>query len=164
MKTTILSLILLLTVSCGKNETVIATNAFDDSQLKAQLVIQDARLKALEARMNAYETNFDLITIEFSNRISNLDNDFSSMEETMNENIATINLGLSDLQRKVIAPIKICNSDEHLIKTVDSVYAVYMVSNNYGTFLGKLSENVEYKTTDTVGARFKIVNNTVKCL
>lgn len=158
----ILATILLLTVSCGSNTTTVE-NKYDDSQVQAILVIQDARIKALEARINAYDSNFDLVTIEFSEKLSNLENEFKSKDELLDTNIQVINSGLAMLQGKQVTPVKICSSKEYLIKQGNDYYVVYMVSNNYGTFLGKLAENINYATTDEVKARFKVVNNELVC-
>lgn len=163
MKLLLLSTMLLF-CSCGKNTTTSVESPYNDSSIRVELVLQDARIKALEARLNAYETNFDLVTIEFNNKLSNIDRDFDTMQETLDNNISIINQGLAQLQGKVISLVKICSSNEYLIKTSDGMFAVYMVSNNYGTFLGKLANDVNYQTTDTVKANFKLVNNQLVCL
>lgn len=162
---TLLILATFLFVSCGKTTKVteLVENKYDDSQTKAILVIQDARIKALEARMDAYVTNFDLVTIEFSEKLSNLETDLTNRDEILDDNIQLINTALGQLQGKQIEALKICSSNEYLIKQGNSFYTVYMVSNNYGTFLGKLAENILYRTTDSVGASFKIINNTIIC-
>jgi uncharacterized protein YcfL len=159
---TLLILASLLFVSCGNN-TQILENKYDDTQIQAILVIQDARIKALEARIDAYITDFDLVTIEFSEKLSNLETNLANRDEILENNIQLVNTALGDLQGKQIEALKICSSNEHLIKQGNNFYAVYMVSNNYGTFLGKLAENVVYRTTDNVGANFKIINNRIVC-
>lgn len=134
----ILALLALSTlISCGRPsmDAIYIQNPYDDSKLQAYELIQDARIQALEDRL---------------------------------ADIDTINTTLTDIQSQVtlnkVNVIKICASNEHLIKMQNSYYAVYMVSNNYGTYLGKLSEGVNYQTTDSVRASFKIVNGALNCL
>lgn len=160
---TILSVTLLI-ASCGKKSTTIVENAYNDSSIKAYQVIQDARIAALEARLNAYQTQFDTVVIDYDSRLNNLDAEFTTLDATLNYNIALVTSMLADLNSKQIEPVKICASNEYLLKTATGMYAVYMVSNNYGTFLGKLSEQTNYQTTDVIHAQFKIVNNNIVCL
>lgn len=163
--TLILALPLLLTVSCGKkNYTTVVENPYDDSQVKSKQVIQEARISALEARINALESRFNEVLIDYNSLVNNVDAQFSTLEETLTNNTLVVNTMLSDLAAKQTIPVKICASSEYLLKTSTGVYAVYMVSNNYGTYLGKLVEQTNYLTTDTVRATFKIVNNNIVCL
>lgn len=129
--------ILLLLVSCGKETTLIENN-YDDSRLQAYELIQDARLDALEMR-----------------------------EILVAGELSRINQTLTYIQREVstgaVSVLPICNSNEHLIKTNTGFFAVYMVSNNFGTFLGKLDNGVLYQTTDSVRARFTVSGDTINC-
>lgn len=129
--------ILLLLVSCGR-KTVLIENNYDDSRLQAYELIQDARLDALEMR-----------------------------EILVAGELSRINQTLTDIQTEVstgtVSVLPICNSNEHLIKTNTGFFAVYMVSNNFGTFLGKLDNDVLYQTTDSVRARFTVSGDTINC-
>lgn len=131
----VLSAVSLLT-SCGRSpDAYIFETKYDDSKLLAYELIQDARIKALEDRL---------------------------------PELAVINSTLTNIQQQVtlnkVEVLKICASNEHLIKINNVFYAVYMVSNNYGTYLGKLDNNVQYRTTDSVASNFKIMNNSITCL
>lgn len=163
-------LLLLLTAfiltSCGQDysQVILQENKYDDTQVKAMQVVQEARIAALEARLDAFNTNFDDVLIDFGERLNNQETLSGSLGEALDTNLTILNNALIMLQNQVISVVPICNSGENLIKSGNSLYAVYMISNNYGTFLGKLSENVNYRTTDAVQANFKIVNNVVVCL
>lgn len=157
--------ITLITSSCGKSKsTTVVESPYNDSSVKAHQVIQDARIAALEARLNAYQTQFDTVVIDYDSRLNNLDAEFTTLDAILNYNIALVTSMLADLNSKQIVPVKICASNEYLLKTATGMYAVYMVSNNFGTFLGKLAENLNYRSTDQVQANFKIVNNNIVCL
>ena len=129
--------ILLLLVSCGR-KTVLVENNYDDSRLQAYELIQDARLDALEMS-----------------------------EILVAGKLSRINQTLTNIQREVstgaVSVLPICNSNEHLIKTNTGFFAVYMVSNNFGTFLGKLDNDVLYQTTDSIRARFIINGDNINC-
>jgi len=125
-----------LLASCGHPpDTYIIETKYDDSKLLAYEVIQNARIKALEDRL---------------------------------PELAVINSTLTSIQQQValnkVEMVKVCASNEHLIKMNNSFYAVFMVSNNYGTYLGKLDSNVQYRTTDSAAANFRITNNSITCL
>jgi hypothetical protein len=89
-------------------------------------------------------------------------------ENLVEGELTAINNTLTDIQNEVsigaVSIVKICASNEHLIKINSGFFAVYMVSNNYGTYLGKLDVNTTYQTTDSVHAQFKILNDAVVCL
>jgi hypothetical protein len=129
--------------SCGKvkqNDVYhYVENTYDDSRLLAYELIQNARLDALEMEANLVEGE-----------------------------LAVINDTLTDIQNEVsvgaVSVVKICASAESLIKTNTGFFAVYMVSNNYGTYLGQLTENTTYQTTDATHVQFKILNGSIVCL
>jgi hypothetical protein len=129
--------VLMLLVSCGRPsmDAIYIQNPYDDSKLQAYELIQDARIKALEDRL---------------------------------EDLDTINDTLTDIQQQVTANkvnvVKICASNEYMIKMNNEFYAVYMVSNNFGTYLGKLDNGVQYQTTDSVRSRFSVNNGVLTCL
>jgi len=122
-------------------------DAFKENReaVAAEQVLQDARLTALEVR------------------IAQLEAGMTGTSELYNATMAVIN----DLQVQIttgaVNVLPICSSGESLIKTSQGIYAVYMVSNNFGTYLGMLSENVAYQTTDTSHTHFMLVNNEVIC-
>lgn len=163
MKALLLITTLIFLVSCGKHKheyITVVQSGYDDSQTQALLVIQDARIKALEDRLNYLENEFGDVVIDFDERFNNLDQ--SNID--LNASLALLNNALTNLQTKQLSIVSICSSSEKLIKTNDGLYAVYMISNNYGTYLGKLVENVNYRTTDASQTNFKIVNGQVVCL
>jgi len=163
----IIAAISLLTVSCGRKReyyTTVQENNYDDSQVKGEQILQSARIAALEARIAAFETNFDTVVIDYNDKINNLETDAQDLRETLDYNVAVVTAMLADLNTKQLTPVKICASAEYLIQTSSGFYAVYMVSNNFGTYLGKLAEETQYQSTDIVKANFKIVNNQVVCL
>jgi hypothetical protein len=100
------------------------------------------------------------VLIDFNSRINNLNEQHNSVSA----NLVLVNNALTSLQQQQISVIKICDSGEHLVRTGTGIYAVYMVSNYFGTYLGKLAEDVVYQTTDSKMARFKLSHNSIICL
>lgn len=148
----------LLLISCKTNlETKYIENDYDDSKLQAYELIQDARLDAIENRESMLE---QLATQDQS--------EISRLQHSIDFNYALVNATLTQIQLQVeqnkVQVLSICASSENLIKVNANYFAVYMVSNNFGTFLGKLDENVLYQTTDIFHARFKINNGVILCL
>lgn len=166
MNLTKLSLITLTTLitSCGKDVTLYVANPYDDQAIKAEQVITGARISALEARINVIESRFDEVIIDFNSELNNLNSTAATLSEVVTENLNIVNMALDNLQQQQVSVIKICASNEYLIKASSGVYAVHMVSNNFGTFLGKLPNEVTYQTTDSIKARFKLVNSEIICL
>ena len=173
METILLLSTLLLTVSCGRKRiTTVVQNPYDDSKLKTELVLQDARIKALEDRLDALESGFDQLEVDFTDLHSTLTAEYTAELDNKTD---TINAALDILQAKVASleteasnntkVVKVCNSSEYLLRIGSSYYAIYMVSNNYGTYLGKLSEGVSYRTTDSTNSNFRVeTNKTITCL
>lgn len=162
MKHLLLVTVLTLT-ACGKRITSIE-NKYNDSSIKAYQVIQDARIAALEAKFDVLNSNFDAAIIDFDNDLNNLQSSYTSSNEASIANYNLLSAAMVQLSSSNLEVIKICSSGEHLLKNSSGVYAVYMVSNNYGTFLGKLANDVNYQTTDSVHASFKLVDNNIVCL
>lgn len=164
MKATILTSLLLL-ISCGRkvgrfteynsNSTTIE-NKYDDSKLQAYNLIQDARIEALELRASHLEAVS-----------SELADDIEKVKRDIEEEFDLTNDYLNDLQLEVrtskVEVIKICASSENLIKVGGAFYAVYMISNNYGTYLGKLENNTNYQTTDNSHKGFHLTNGSIVC-
>ena len=158
-KLLLISVILTLCISCGKKQstTVLIENPYDDSKLAAYDVLSDARIDAMEVRLAQLEV------------LNQLNTDASELlKDQVEQTFTDLNNLLDDLQLEVhnnkVTVHKICTSSEHLLKLQGDFYAVYMVSNNFGTYLGKLDVGVQYQTTDSVHVRFKILNNgTFEC-
>ena len=184
----------MIVVSCGKNYhvTEYVQNPYDNSQnqleidaLKAEnLIIQqkqqlnneritsvEVRLMALQDSINDLNNNLELSNEELQtlidskyqstqNQIAFINNQFSQFNNVLNSLQAIVNNTVNP-----IFMIKVCSSNEHLIKVNGYYYSVYMVSNDFGTFLGKLEQNINYMTTDSSRVRFKINSqNNLQCL
>lgn len=159
----VLMLSLLLIMSCGRkvqriiehNETSVE-NKYDDSRLNAYELIQDARLNAIDVRLDALNASIVLNA-----------NDNEVFHATIENDFVTTNAFLNNLQAEVtvnkVTVLTICASGENLIKMNNDFYAVYMVSNNFGTYLGKLADNVNYATTDNIHAGFHLNNGVIIC-
>jgi hypothetical protein len=98
-------------------------------------------------------------------------NNYNNLNNAINNNYNNTLTMLNSLQTQInnaasnqVSVLNICNSDEYLIKVGTNYYAVYMVSNNYGTHLGKLSLNVTYQTTDSYHKLFKLTSSGITCL
>lgn len=157
-KLLLISTILLLSISCGKKHstTVVIENKYDDSKLVAYSLLNDARISAIDTRLTQLET------------LNQLNTDASELLRTqVEQNYLELNNLLDELQLEVhtkeVTTHKICTSKEQLLKIQGEFYAVYMVSNNFGTYLGMLESNVNYQTTDSVHAGFKIINGSIVC-
>lgn len=157
-KLLLISTILLLSVSCGTKEStlILVEKPYDDSKLVAYDLLNDARIDAMEVRLAQLET------------LNQLNTEASELlKDQVEQNYLDLNNLLDELQLEVhnnkVTVHKICTSNEHLLKLQGDFYAVYMVSNNFGTYLGKLDSNVNYSTTDNVHASFKIVSGNIVC-
>lgn len=166
MKLLTLCFFSMLCVSCGKKDEhrTYIENPYDDSKLRANLLIQDSRLIALEEKTAELEQLLN--TVKSGLEMTN--DDVESLKQSLEADYQDVIARLDVIENTVnnaerIEIMSICGSGENLIKVGNKFYAVYMVSNNYGTYLGKLQENMNYQTTDIVKARFKIVNSTIFC-
>lgn len=152
-----LILLALLLASCGKPQTTNIHNSFDDSKIMALDIIYDARIKVIETRMNALET------LVGTNQAGN-----ASFNAIIQANFITSMNTLTELQTEVtknkVEIVPICNTAEHLIKINGTYFAVYMVSNNLGTYLGKLEKGITYQTTDSNQDKFTLNDLTIECL
>lgn len=155
----LLLLTALVLTSCGKNIT--KENAYNDSSIKAYQVMQDARISALQAKLDVLNSHFDSAIIDFGNELNNVQ---ASSENIANNNYTLLNNAMLQLASTSLTVIKICASGEHLLKNSSGVYAVFAVSNNNDTYLGKLANDTTYRTTDEVQAKFKLVNGEIVCL
>lgn len=138
-----LSVLAMLTVlsSCGKRTQYIENN-YDDSNVQAKLKLHDALI-----------TNLDRL-----------------IQENRTESLNYVNTKIGVMQTLIngnkISFVKPCGSSENLMLINNTYYAIYMVSNNYGTYLGTLSERTRYQTTDSTKKQFEIdlsVNGHFKC-
>ncbi len=162
MKTLLIMSVLLSLVSCGKriNTTTKVTeyveNDYDSSRIDAYNLIQDARLNAIEARL----VDLDALTSQNTEELETLTASIETQFDTINTNLNDIQLQVSTNK---VTVLPICASGENLIKMNNEFYAVYMVSNNYGTYLGKLANNVNYQTTDSIHAGFHLNSGSIVC-
>ena len=160
MKTATIILGLMLLASCGKKVTTKVTeyveNPYDASRIDAYNLIQDARLDAIEARLS----DLDALTGQNSDDVQALTDSIESQFDTINNNLNNIQ---QQITTNKVTVLPICASGENLIKMNNEFYAVYMVSNNYGTYLGKLANNTSYSTTDSVHAGFHLNNGVIVC-
>lgn len=156
----LLLLTALILTSCGKR-VITNESDYNDSSIKAYQIMQDARISALEAKLDVLNSDFDSAIIDFGNELNNVQ---ASSENIANNNYTLLNNAMLQLASTSLTVIKICASAEHLLKNSSGVYAVFMVSNNYGTYLGKLANDINYQTTDSVHANFKLVNDEIVCL
>lgn len=160
---TILILSLLLLVSCGKHKheesiTVkYVENTFDDSKLVAYNTIQDAKLATLETRTH----NLELLTSSNSQDYETLRVQIESNYTQMLHEISLVQTQIDSSNK--VSVLQICSSNENLIKVNNDFYAVYMINDDYGTYLGKLTSNVNYQTTDIHHSRFTITNGNIVC-
>lgn len=138
-----LSVLAMLAVlsSCGKRTQYIENN-YDDSNVQAKLELHDARI-----------TNLDRL-----------------IQENKTESLSYVNTKIDLMTGLIngnkISFVKPCGSLENLMLINGTYYAIYMVSNNYGTYLGTLSERTRYQTTDSTKKQFEIdlsVNGHFKC-
>lgn len=158
-KLLLISAILTLCISCGRKQstTVLIENPYDDSKLAAYDVLSEARITAIDNRLTQLEA------------LNQLNNAASEILKTkVEQNFIDLTNLLDDLQVEVhnnkVTVHKICASNENLLKLQGEFYAVYMVSNNFGTYLGKLDSDTNYQTSDATNTRFKIVNGLINCL
>lgn len=133
---------------------------YDDKVLQVKLMLHDARIVALENQVSQLNDANELMKF-------NIEAAEVAIIAANTQLNATLSL-IDDLSAEVAAGevkiLKVCSSKEYLIKVPSGVYAVYMISNNLGTYLGQLEENVEYRTTDSVQSRFKISQGVVVCM
>lgn len=147
----------LLLISCGKKTIVNVTeNKFDNSnndnrltQLEAKNLVIEAKLLSYELKLAELEANGDSLADAIETKYNELFESLDSLEDEIEVNKVEL--------------VKVCASNEQLIKVNNKFYAVYMVSNNNGTYLGELASNVQYQTTDNVRARFSLQNNQIVC-
>lgn len=158
MKKLLLISSLILCISCGKKQstTVLVENPYNDTKLAAYNVLNDSRIDAMEVR---------LVQLETLNQLNTASSEL--LKDQVEQTFTDLNNLLDDLQLEVhnneVSVHKICASKENLLKLQGEFYAVYMVSNNFGTYLGKLDAGINYVTTDLVHASFKIVNGNIVC-
>lgn len=147
-------------ISCGKNVTTKVTeyveNPYDASKIEALDLIQDARLNAIEARLADLNALIDENTADIQALTNSIDTQFNAVNASLNSIQAQVSTNK-------VTVMQICASGENLIKMNNEFYAVYMVSNNFGTYLGKLTNNVNYMSTDSVRATFHINNGNIIC-
>ena len=148
MKILLLTLTLITTLACGRKHTYhTIENNYDDSTIKSELVLQDARIRLLEDKLN------DLIT--------------QDQLDARLEVLTVIQTKLSGLESVSVELVKICSSNELLLK-VDSVYYGVVSTISSSGFsskvhLGKVPEKEWYQTTDGSSQLFQIEDGEISC-
>ena len=148
MKILLLTLTLITTLACGRKHTYnTIENNYDDSTIKSELVLQDARIRLLEDKLN------DLIT--------------QDQLDARLEVLTVIQTKLNSLESVSVELVNICSSNELLLK-VDSVYYGVVSTISSSGFsskvhLGKVPEKEWYQTTDGSSQLFQIEDGEISC-
>lgn len=163
MKNVLILALSVLFVSCGKDGSYmyytddLRHKATEDkiSIIESKNLLYDAKIEAIELRLASLESDNEELSSQYDSLLDlleDLENQVDTLEDDLNRLIVPI-------------PVKVCSSNEHLLKIGDDYFAVYMVSNNNGTFFGKLQVNIHYNTTDGNNVSFKVtINKTIQCL
>ena len=148
MKHLLLATILLTTLACGR-KTIHTTveNNYDDSSIRSELVLQDARIRLLEDKLN------DLIT--------------QDQLDARLEVLSSIETRLSNLESSSVELVTICSSKELLLKVGDIYYGVISTITSAGlaskVHLGVIPEFKLYQTTDGTNQLFQIEYGNIAC-
>lgn len=142
MKKVVIMLVMIMLVSCGKKEyTTIVESDFDDSTLRSKLVLQDARIGALEDRLNGLGTELELQA------------KLALIDELSNRDKITIE--------------SLCGTREMVLKVGNTFYGVISSITNlslaYNVHIGAIPENTLYQTTEGTNSRFKVLDGKIVC-
>ena len=148
MKILLLTLTLITTLACGRKHTYhTIENNYDDSTIKSELVLQDARIRLLEDKLD------DLIT--------------QDQLDARLEVLTAIQTRLGSLESVSVELVKICSSDELLLKVGEVYYGVVSTISSVGlsskVHLGKIPEFSLYQTTDGSSQLFQIEDGNIIC-
>lgn len=159
-------------------ETLINATIYDLNNVKNSVTNLQVTLDGLNNTITNVAGDLNDLELALDNQQEQIDNLESiinsstvSLQNQINTNYNSTVLLLNSLQNQInnsqnntISIIQICNTNENVLKLNNNYYAVYMVSNAFGTYLGKLSQNVQYRTTDSSKQDFHInSNNQIIC-
>lgn len=155
----------LFLLSCGKKQyTQLIDNTGNNArltQVEANNLINQAKLDLHELRLGEIsQTINDLKTeqVELGKYINFINNEYNNM----NKILENIELKINDNENN-LQVIRVCDTNEYILRINELFYSVHMVSNNYGTYLGMLSMNITYRTTDTKKRDFSLSKQGIIC-